>query len=91
MSKENDVEKLKADVETLVNDCKNIFGNLFGNFKETVKEEIDDKKQKLGGQLHQLKDKITEEASKPGTLQYVGAAFIVGIIVGALMTKKKDE
>ncbi len=90
-SKEPDFDQLKDDLEDLIQNGKKVFGTLFGNVKETVKEEIDDQKEKLGDHISQIKDKITKEASKPGTLQYIGAAFVVGLVVGALMTKKRDE
>ncbi len=91
MSYENDLNKLKEDVEKLVKDFKGIFGGILGDVKETVQEKVENKKEEFGSQIHKIKDKIKEEASKPGTLQYVGAAFIIGIIVGAMMSKKRDE
>ena len=91
MSNSNDLDKLKDDVEKLVKDFKGIFGGLIGNVKETVQETVEEKKEELGGHLHKIKDKIKEEASKPGTIQYVGAAFVIGLIVGAMMSKKRDE
>jgi len=97
MSKEAEIEKLKNDLETLVKDAK----KLMGSFKDTLRDEVDNKKEQLKEQLedhfNQIKSKIpsskdiqstVNEHGKSHWMQYVSVAFIAGIVVGSLFNKK---
>ncbi|MCC7460750.1 MAG: hypothetical protein IT286_05555 [Proteobacteria bacterium] len=98
MSKETDIEKLKADLEVLTKDVKKIIGS----FRETLREEVDNKKEQLKDHLEdhfneikskipsskELQDSVTKHA-KSTWMQYLAVAFVAGIVVSTLF--KKDD
>jgi ElaB/YqjD/DUF883 family membrane-anchored ribosome-binding protein len=98
MNKESDIEKVKADLENLVNDAK----KLMGSFKDTLRDEVDNKKEQLKGHLedhfNEIKSKIpsskdiqenVSEHAKSNLVQYLSVAFVAGIVVGSLFKKDK--
>jgi ElaB/YqjD/DUF883 family membrane-anchored ribosome-binding protein len=97
---EEDLKKLKTDLETLIQDFKSTFGNL----KKVVTDEFEDKKDGFEKQakkhIKNLKNKIPsgdeikenlEDHARSNLLKYLAGAFVVGIVVGSLISGSKKD